>query len=798
MTPRTLGLALASAVLAALLALVPSAALAGPGDAPTAPMKYFSTAHGTPFSGNLCTGATDPQGGPITVAAVYSTEVVHNAQTCAFTYTPAAGASGPAHGFSYRLTDGVNVSDPLLATVSIGVAGNAPPVAQPDTIAAGRNRWVLIEDIDAFLLANDTDPEGHPLTQQGYSVGTFLPGEEMLGAPAFGPRAIAYRPPTDFVGTRRWEYHVGDGTNQTRQEWSVTVTDKGAFQKPVAQPDTYEVARNGSLTVSRAQGVLANDSDADSAWFTANGSMSPAHGKITGLNRSTGVFTYTPDAGFLGTDTMKYYPVDPEGNSGDLVTVTFKVSTPPPVAVGDSYKTAMNTPLVVDAAHGLLDNDTDADSSFVISSVIAGLHGTPSVNHNTGAFTYTPHAGWVGTDTFGYRLIDTDNNYSAWANVTVKTVAPGVNEAPDVQADSYEVHQNGTLTIGAGSGPLANDSDFEKTDLDIATRSVPAHGSFTSFDDETGAFTYVPTPGWHGTETVTYKAVDAAGAQSAQGTIEIEVVNDRPVAVGDSYTTVPGVPFEVPAAEGVLVNDSDPEGEPIESASWALPQHGTLKHHTDGSFTYTPEAGFTGVETLWYSVRDELYQESEPATLTITVQPGTISSPTPTLGGTARVGRVLTAGTSTWGPGAVTKSYRWLRNGAPITGATGASYRLVAADLGRKVSVRVTGTKAGYPTVVRTSGTRTVARGLLTTARPRIAGTPVTGRLLTAYAGTWGPGAVTKTFRWYRNGVAIKGTTGASYRLTKADRGRRITVRVTGRKTAYVTAVRTSASVLVR
>lgn len=799
MSPRTLGLALATAVLAALVALVPGAAHAGPADAPTAPTRYLSTPFETAVSGNLCAGATDPQGNPISVSSVNPGTGTVDLAGCAFTYTPPAGASGHNWGFSYRLTDGTNVSLDLVVRVAVGVAGNDPVTASPDALVGKKNRWIVVEDMPAFLLANDADPEGAPLSVGSYSIGTFLPGEMMQSIPGFGAKAMAYRPPTDFVGTRTWVYEAKDGVNETQQAFTITIADAGAFQKPVGVADSYVVPRNGSLVVDRAHSVVANDTDPDSAYIRANGSMVPAHGTITDLNRYTGTFTYTPDPGFVGTDTMTYYPEDPEGTTGGLTTVTFHVVTPPPVAVADSYKTAQGTALVVNAAHGLMANDSDPDSSFTIANVIAGSHGAVNVNHATGAFTYTPAAGWVGTDNFGYRLIDADDNYSSWVNVAVKTVAPGVNEKPDAHADEYVVHQRGTLAVPVGQGLLANDTDFEPGDLDVAAHTEPGHGELTALDPETGAFTYVPDPAWTGTDTFTYTTRDSQGAVSTPATVTIDVVNDPPSAVADSYTTVPGVPFVVTAAEGLLRNDTDPEQDHLKVGTTFPAQHGEVAiDYDDGSFVYTPDAGFIGTDTFTYQARDADWNQSAPATVTIVVQPGTITSPTPSVTGTARVGRVLIAGTATWGPGTVTKSYRWLRDGAPITGATGASYTLAAADLGRKVSVRVTGTKAGYPTVARTSAGVVVARGLLTTARPRIAGTPVAGRLLKAHAGTWGPGTVTKTFRWYRNGVAIKGAIRASYRLTKADRGRRITVRVTGRKTAYLTVVRTSTALRVR
>lgn len=78
-------------------------------------------------------------------------------------------------------------------------------------------------------------------------------------------------------------------------------------------------------------------------------------------------------------------------------------------------------------------------------------------------------------------------------------------------------------------------------------------------------------------------------------------------------------------------------------------------------------------------------------------------TPKPSITGAARVGQVLTARPGTWSPQGVTLRYQWLRNGKAIKGAKSSTYRLVSADRGRRIAVRVTGSKAGYLTVVKTS-----------------------------------------------------------------------------------------------
>lgn len=164
----------------------------------------------------------------------------------------------------------------------------------------------------------------------------------------------------------------------------------------------------------------------------------------------------------------------------------------------------------------------------------------------------------------------------------------------------------------------------------------------------------------------------------------------------------------------------------------------------------------------------------------------------PTISGVAQVGVTLRAAAGTWGPATVALSYSWLRAGVAITGATTASYKLTTADMGRRISVRVTGTEAGYRPASRTSAPTAAVLGTLTGPTPTIAGTTRVGYTLGATLGSWSPGPITFSYQWKRSGVAIAGATTSSHKLVSADLGRAMTVTVTGRKAAYATLSKTS------
>ncbi|QIS46295.1 hypothetical protein GW570_05655 [Clavibacter capsici] len=177
------------------------------------------------------------------------------------------------------------------------------------------------------------------------------------------------------------------------------------------------------------------------------------------------------------------------------------------------------------------------------------------------------------------------------------------------------------------------------------------------------------------------------------------------------------------------------------------------------------------------------------------------STPAPVITGKAVIGQRLLATTARWTPAATTSRYAWLVDGVPVSGQTSTAYTVRAADAGSVITVAVTGSRSGYDASTQTSAPTAavptpVVADFSAAPTPTIAGSAQVGFTLSARAGTWTPWP-TFSYAWTRDGVLIAGQTGATYRVTEADRGAAIAVRITGTRTGYATTTVTSAGMAV-
>ena len=328
-----------------------------------------------------------------------------------------------------------------------------------------------------------------------------------------------------------------------------------------------------------------------------------------------GSFTYTPNAGYFGADTFTYTSNDGRAAS-NVATVSLSIAPAAhiPVAAVDAYTTNEDTALAI-AAPGVLANDADPDGRVLTAVLVRGpLHGELTKFASNGSFRYKPAANYNGVDTFVYRAVA---GGAQSADTTVTLAIAAVDDAPVAADDIYLNDQFQTLNVAA-PGVLANDTDMDGDALTAVLVTRPVHGKLTFRAD--GSFTYTSNATFDGSDSFTYKGSDGP-KRSAVATVIITGHTSSPgfVAQPDAYTTTLATTLTV-AAPGVLVNDLDPDGESLTAVLVTPPSHGTLALHLDGSFIYTPLAGFSGSDSFIYKAMDEVGAFTPPTIVTIVVQ----------------------------------------------------------------------------------------------------------------------------------------------------------------------------------
>jgi hypothetical protein len=261
----------------------------------------------------------------------------------------------------------------------------------------------------------------------------------------------------------------------------------------------------------------------------------------------------------------------------------------------------------------VLGNDTDAESNLLHDAVKLSDPTNGSVTFNgDGSFTYTPNADYNGPDSFTYKVTDgMDDSNVATVNLTVNSV----NDNPVAVDDTGSTAEDTPLVVSA-PGVLGNDSDSDGGTLSAGSASDPANGSVVLNAD--GSYTYTPDADFNGADSFTYDVSDGQGGTDT-GTVNITVSGDAdaPVANDDAYNTSLNTPLTV-AAPGVLGNDTDADADSLTAGSASDPAGGAVSLAADGSFTYTPDPGFTGADSFTY-VADDGNAGTDSATVNISV-----------------------------------------------------------------------------------------------------------------------------------------------------------------------------------
>ena len=580
----------------------------------------------TPFGetafGTVVDNDSDPDGDNLTysLASNPSSGTLTFNSYGTYSYSPNPGFTGQ-DSFTYTVSDGNGGTATASVTITVepqlivdpGPEPNAGPIAVDDTGST-------MEDVKAYgtVAGNDSDPDGDTLT---YSLVT---GPTHGQVTVYSNGSYEYLPSSGYVGQDSFTYQVDDGNGGTDTA-TVTVNvdpkpivDPGpvapgpqANQLPDAVDDSFETTED----VKAYGSVAGNDSDSDGDTLTYSLVTGPANGMVTLY--ADGNYIYSPNLDFVGEDSFNYLVHDGKGGT-DVATVSVKVNPdavdpgpidPTPVPEPNQGPTAVDDDVTITegqpATGTVADNDSDPDGDTLTYSLKTGPANGQVMLYADGGYEYSPAAGFVGQDSFTYQ-IDDGNGGTDTATVTIIVdpaevepcpVDPGpTNAGPDAVDDV-----NSTIEDTPVSGSVAdNDSDPDNDSLKYWVETGPSHGSLILNED--GSYTYTPDPGFVGQDSFTYEANDSnGGTDIATVTITTDPApNSNPDAVEDYNSTT----VNTPVSGKVLCNDVDPDGDALAVKLNTQPSNGTVTVTPGGSYTYTPNDGFSGQDTFTYTITD--------------------------------------------------------------------------------------------------------------------------------------------------------------------------------------------------
>ena len=234
----------------------------------------------------------------------------------------------------------------------------------------------------------------------------------------------------------------------------------------------------------------------------------------------------------------------------------------PPNASNDDYRIDEDTTLIVEAANGVLSNDSDPESNAMVATILDNPQNGSVDLAFDGSFQYTPAVDFFGSDRFTYQVSDNDGSDVGVVNIVVDSTY----DPMQLSNDSYLAVAGATLTVNADNGLAANDLNPDANPFTIRVEPGNLDGELSLTND--GAFQFEAKSGFNGTTAFDYTTIDAAG-NSVTATATILV---QPEAI---------VINEFSASNLTVVDDEDGDSSdwielwnhgqsPIDLAGWYL------------------------------------------------------------------------------------------------------------------------------------------------------------------------------------------------------------------------------------
>lgn len=556
----------------------------------------------------------DPDGDPLTLTVIEPLPAGLDVEIrgAELSITARAGAL-PLVPFEYSVDDGRGhvVRGSVLVVVIDDVEPNRPPVVTGDT-----DKVVVGQSIQLDVTANDTDPDGDPLTV----VSVTQPDNDGGQAVVFSRNTIQFSPAPliDDAGqvNARFTYTVTDGFgHEVAGDVTITVLPEPLAEPPFARDDSTFTYVDVPVTVD----VLRNDGDPSGGRPAIVGRPGcPSGGQATVTADSQ--VRFDPPPGRSGAFRCTYEVTNARGlraSASIIVSVREpEITNIPPETLNDTLTVEVGKT----ASINVVANDSDrdgSDASLTLVSSTAPTLGTATRAGNTIVFT----AGSVtGTTTINYQVADVLGAVSL-GRLSV-TITERANIPPIAVGDSQSIYGPGTPQQFL---VLANDSDSDETPGGLSLVSASLVSGDATVSTAGSIVTITPSPAFIGQVVATYTMRDGGGL-TATASIVLTVekpLNRPPDARDDAVEVVNGGSVTT----AVLFNDTDPDGDPLTLSIVGAPDSslGTATLNADRTISFTAIPGASGTASVTYQVADA--ELTATAVLRIVVRACTDSTP---------------------------------------------------------------------------------------------------------------------------------------------------------------------------
>ena len=528
----------------------------------------------------------------------------------------------------------IDVFDPEGARATQQITYEVTPVNDPPVVKhiAGQRikEKERFEIVDLSKAAEDPDNKPNELHWT-------VTGNKDLKVDIKGSRAQILTPNPNWFGKETLTFTVKDpagASASTQATFEVIAVNDPPTLKPV-QPFVIEEKKTfAPFDFSKV--VNDPDNSLEELVWTLDNEVPALKGKKAGRNGPAvkheinfsidekGVLrAETPNPYWNGMDVVTVNVFDPAGEKASIqVKYTVKpVNDPPIVKEIPGQETLQGTtfkPIKLDNYV----SDPDHKNSEIRWGVSGAKNLAVQINSNREAIVKPKKADWFGDETLIFTAKDPAGGSD---KAMVKFVVKHVNAAPimrDIPDHTIKEDDNNGVIAVIKLDQFARDKDNR---FDELKWTFTGNKFLTvKYDKNKKTATVAqPHPNWNGKpEKITFTVTDPDGAKASKSALfTVIAVNDAPEANPQTYMTQEGEELKVSASEGLMSGVTDADGEkPVSVQLVQKPRNGKINlNERDGSFTYMPNKGFSGLDEFSFKVRDPAGLASKVTTAEVNV-----------------------------------------------------------------------------------------------------------------------------------------------------------------------------------